>query len=142
MNGFARFDPQEEAPRVKDIAVVPFACRSLTFDGELFWSNYRAKTRSFHLLFRTDMAKAIGLSRSPTFARATAGKLVDDAARQARCAGCNHDAVGPPTPRRNFLSAAASPRSPIRNQNQFLRKIRKVLTRFGALKYNGVAAQN
>ena len=39
----ARLDPQEETPQVNDIAVVPFACRSLTFDGELFWSNYRAK---------------------------------------------------------------------------------------------------
>src|SRR5438876_11621373 len=39
----ARLDPQEETPRVKDIAAVPFACRSLTFDGELFWSNYRSK---------------------------------------------------------------------------------------------------
>jgi hypothetical protein len=39
----ARRDPREEEPGVKDIAVVPFACRSLTFDGELFWSNYRAK---------------------------------------------------------------------------------------------------
>jgi len=39
----ARFDPREEKPEVIDIAVVPFACRSLTFDGELFWSNYRAK---------------------------------------------------------------------------------------------------
>jgi len=39
----ARFDPRKEKPEVKDIAVVPFACRSLTFDGELFWSNYRAK---------------------------------------------------------------------------------------------------
>ena len=39
----ARLDPQEETPEVNDIAVVPFACRSLTFDGELFWSNYRAK---------------------------------------------------------------------------------------------------
>jgi outer membrane protein assembly factor BamB len=39
----ARLDPQEETPEVEDIAVVPFACRSLTFDGELFWSNYRAK---------------------------------------------------------------------------------------------------
>jgi hypothetical protein len=47
----ARFDPQEETPEVEDIAVVPFACRSLTFDGELFWSNYRAKdtTVSFAL---------------------------------------------------------------------------------------------
>jgi hypothetical protein len=47
----ARLDPQEETPEVKDIAVVPFACRSLTFDGELFWSNYRAKdaTVSFAL---------------------------------------------------------------------------------------------
>jgi hypothetical protein len=39
----ARLDPRKEKPEVKDIAVVPFACRSLTFDGELFWSNYRTK---------------------------------------------------------------------------------------------------
>jgi hypothetical protein len=38
----ARVDPQEEKPKVKDIAVVPFACRSLTFDGTNFWSNHRA----------------------------------------------------------------------------------------------------
>jgi sugar lactone lactonase YvrE len=39
----ARLDPQQETPEIHDIAVVPFACRSLTFDGELFWSNYRAQ---------------------------------------------------------------------------------------------------
>jgi sugar lactone lactonase YvrE len=39
----ARLDPKEDAPQIRDIAVVPFACRSLTFDGELFWSNHRAK---------------------------------------------------------------------------------------------------
>jgi len=39
----ARLDPKEDVPQIEDIAVVPFACRSLTFDGELFWSNYRAK---------------------------------------------------------------------------------------------------
>ena len=39
----ARLNLQEETPVVEDIAVLPFACRSLTFDGELFWSNYRAK---------------------------------------------------------------------------------------------------
>jgi outer membrane protein assembly factor BamB len=39
----ARLNPKEQTPVVEDIAVVPFACRSLTFDGELFWSNYRAK---------------------------------------------------------------------------------------------------
>jgi hypothetical protein len=38
----ARLDPREDTPHVKDIAVVPFACRSLTFDGECFWSNHRA----------------------------------------------------------------------------------------------------
>jgi hypothetical protein len=38
-----RLNPQEETSTVEDIAIVPFACRSLTFDGELFWSNYRAK---------------------------------------------------------------------------------------------------
>ena len=39
----ARVNFQDENPIVEDIAVVPFASRSLTFDGELFWSNYRAK---------------------------------------------------------------------------------------------------
>jgi hypothetical protein len=39
----AQLDPQEETPKIKDVAVVPFACRSLTFDREHFWSNYRAK---------------------------------------------------------------------------------------------------
>jgi len=39
----ARLDPQQKTARVEDIAFVPFACRSLTFDGERFWSNYRAK---------------------------------------------------------------------------------------------------
>jgi hypothetical protein len=38
----ARLDPREEAPHVEDIAVVPFACRSLTYDGERFCSNHRA----------------------------------------------------------------------------------------------------
>jgi hypothetical protein len=39
----ARLNPRDETPGIEDLAVVPFACRSLTFDGELFWSNYRAK---------------------------------------------------------------------------------------------------
>ncbi len=39
----ARLDPRQNAPEVEDIAVVPFASRSLTFDGEHFWSNHRAK---------------------------------------------------------------------------------------------------
>ena len=37
----ARLDPREEKPEIKDIAIVPFACRSLTFDGTNFWSNHR-----------------------------------------------------------------------------------------------------
>src|SRR5436309_12522961 len=39
----ARLNLHEETPAVEDIAVVPFASRSLTFEGELFCSNYRAK---------------------------------------------------------------------------------------------------
>ena len=39
----ARLDPREEKPDVKDLAVVPFASRSLTFDGEHICSNHRAK---------------------------------------------------------------------------------------------------
>jgi outer membrane protein assembly factor BamB len=38
----ARLDPRQETPEVQDIAVVPFACRSLTFDGTNFWANHRA----------------------------------------------------------------------------------------------------
>jgi hypothetical protein len=38
----ARLNPREEKPEVKDIAIVPFACRSLTFDSANFWSNHRA----------------------------------------------------------------------------------------------------
>ena len=47
----ARLDLGEETPKVKDLAVVPFACRSLTFDGDNFWSNHRAanETISFVL---------------------------------------------------------------------------------------------
>ena len=38
----ARLNLREETPEVKDLAVVPFAARSLTFDGEHFWANHRA----------------------------------------------------------------------------------------------------
>ena len=38
----ARLDPSEETPKVEDLATVPFACRSLAFDGVNFWSNHRA----------------------------------------------------------------------------------------------------
>jgi hypothetical protein len=38
----ARLDPSEKTPAVTDVARVPFACRSLTFDGAQFWANHRA----------------------------------------------------------------------------------------------------
>lgn len=38
----ARLDLREETPVVEDLARVPFACRSLTFDGQCFWTNHRA----------------------------------------------------------------------------------------------------
>ena len=38
----ARLDPREKQPKVTEIAIVRFACRSLTFDGTNFWSNHRA----------------------------------------------------------------------------------------------------
>src|SRR4030095_5746615 len=38
----AQLDPRERTPEVKDIAIVAFACRSLTFDGTPFWSTHRA----------------------------------------------------------------------------------------------------
>lgn len=38
----ARLDPSEDTPGVEDIATIPFAARSLTFDGTNFWSNHRA----------------------------------------------------------------------------------------------------
>ena len=38
----ARLNPRDASPEVIDVARVPFAARSLTFDGENFWSNHRA----------------------------------------------------------------------------------------------------
>jgi len=38
----ARLNPDEARPEVEDLATIPFASRSLTFDGEKFWSNHRA----------------------------------------------------------------------------------------------------
>ena len=38
----ARLNPADEKPEVIDLAKVPFAARSLTFDGKNFWSNHRA----------------------------------------------------------------------------------------------------
>jgi hypothetical protein len=38
----ARLDVREEIPSIEDLARVPFACRSLAFDGENFWTNHRS----------------------------------------------------------------------------------------------------
>jgi hypothetical protein len=38
----ARLDPRGETPEVDDLAMIPFASRSLAHDGEKFWSNHRA----------------------------------------------------------------------------------------------------
>jgi len=38
----ARVDHRESASPVEDVATVPFASRSLAFDGKRFWSNHRA----------------------------------------------------------------------------------------------------
>ena len=38
----ARLNSRVETPVVSDLAAVPFACRSLAFDGERFWTNHRA----------------------------------------------------------------------------------------------------
>ena len=42
----ARLDLQEKTPRVHDVARVPFACRSLAFDGRAFWTNHRAQNET------------------------------------------------------------------------------------------------
>ena len=38
----ARLDPRAESPVIEDLGLMPFACRSLTFDGQCFWTNHRA----------------------------------------------------------------------------------------------------
>lgn len=38
----ARLDPREVTPQIEDLATIPFAARSLAFDGRKFWSNHRA----------------------------------------------------------------------------------------------------
>jgi hypothetical protein len=49
----ARLDPRQESPDIEELARVPFACRSLAFDGSRFWTNHRAanETVSFALPF-------------------------------------------------------------------------------------------
>ena len=42
----ARFSLEEQTPRVEDVARVPFACRSLAFDGSVFWTNHRAQNET------------------------------------------------------------------------------------------------
>ena len=37
----ARLNPRKETPEIEDLARVPFQCRSLTFDGQHFWTNHR-----------------------------------------------------------------------------------------------------
>ena len=37
----ARLDPREAVPRIEEVARVPFQCRSLAYDGESLWTNYR-----------------------------------------------------------------------------------------------------
>jgi hypothetical protein len=41
----ARRDPSAGA-RIEDVAAIPFASRSLTFDGDHFWSNHRAANKT------------------------------------------------------------------------------------------------
>jgi hypothetical protein len=41
----ARLDPGETISQVEELARVPFQCRSLTFDGEQFWTNHREADR-------------------------------------------------------------------------------------------------
>jgi hypothetical protein len=38
----ARLDPRKKNPSITDVARVPIPCRSLTFDGSNFWTNFRA----------------------------------------------------------------------------------------------------
>ena len=47
----ARLDMREGRPSAEDLATIPFASRSLTFDGAKFWSNHRAanETLSFRI---------------------------------------------------------------------------------------------
>jgi hypothetical protein len=47
----ARLNMHADAARLEELAPIPFAARSLTFDGEKFWSNHRAanETISFTL---------------------------------------------------------------------------------------------
>ena len=40
-----RVDPGAETPEVKELARVPFQCRSLAFDGDNLWTNHREADR-------------------------------------------------------------------------------------------------
>ena len=40
-----RVDPRPVAPKIDDIARIPFAARALAFDGERFWTNHREQSQ-------------------------------------------------------------------------------------------------
>ncbi len=40
-----RVDPRAAAPKIDDIARIPFAARALAFDGERFWTNHRERNQ-------------------------------------------------------------------------------------------------
>jgi hypothetical protein len=41
-----RVDPRPAVPKIDDVARIPFAARSLAFDGKNFWTNHRAQNQT------------------------------------------------------------------------------------------------
>jgi hypothetical protein len=55
----ARLHPQAESPEVEDLAAIPFAARSLTYDGQRFWSNHRAANETMSFALPNDLVRSV-----------------------------------------------------------------------------------
>lgn len=55
----AWLNPKQETPNVEDLAAVPFAARSLTFDGEHLWSNHRAAKETMSFALPNDLVRSV-----------------------------------------------------------------------------------
>ena len=55
----ARLHPQAESPDVEDLAAIPFAARSLTYDGQKLWSNHRAANETMSFALPNDLVRSV-----------------------------------------------------------------------------------
>ena len=89
----ARVSPDEKAPKVEDLASIPFASRSLTFDGKNFWSNHRAANETIAFALPPKSPRQQKSRLAPQFSRRKPNPSVVIAKRVMSIAGEEERAI-------------------------------------------------